>query len=191
MKQNNTKHKKRFLYILASQTGTVVSRIIRLVTKDNYNHVSISLDSDLEKMYSFGRIFPNNPILAGFVREDPKEGIYKKFFDTKVRLIKIEVTEEEYNEVKKILEEMYSNRRKYHYNYIGLITAYWDKAFSRKNTFYCSEFVRDLLVRTNILDASVFSEVAKPNDFVEIYKKESIYEGYLRDYIQQKEVILS
>ena len=38
-------------------------------TKDEFSHVSIALDIQLEKMYSFGRLKPYNPFIAGFVHE--------------------------------------------------------------------------------------------------------------------------
>ena len=41
------------IYIVISQTGTILSRILKLVTKAEYNHASISLVPDLNTMYSF------------------------------------------------------------------------------------------------------------------------------------------
>jgi len=171
------------IYILASQTGTILSKIIQRITKETYSHVSISLDSSLEKTYSFGRIFPRNPVYGGFVKESPYHGVFKLFKDTKIKLIRVDVAEETYNKAKKILEEMYQQRKEYGYNYIGLITAFWDKSHPSEKRFYCSEFVRDILVNTDILKPELFREVAKPNDFAELDVGESIFEGYLRDYI--------
>ena len=57
------------IYIVLSHTGTVLSRLIKTFTRAEYSHVSISLDKNLEKMYSFGRINPYNPFYAGFVHE--------------------------------------------------------------------------------------------------------------------------
>lgn len=41
------------IYIVLSQTGTVLSRVLRLFTRAEYNHVSIALDENLDYMYSF------------------------------------------------------------------------------------------------------------------------------------------
>ena len=46
MKTENVK-----VYIVISQTGTILSRIIKLLTRKNYNHASISLDKELNEMY--------------------------------------------------------------------------------------------------------------------------------------------
>lgn len=62
------------LYIVVSQTGTLLSRVLKLITGAQYNHVSLGLQPDLEYMYSFGRKNPYNPFYGGFVIESPKWG---------------------------------------------------------------------------------------------------------------------
>ena len=51
-------NQNRQLYIVISQTGTLLSRILKQITGAEYNHASISLSRDLERMYSFGRRHP-------------------------------------------------------------------------------------------------------------------------------------
>ena len=53
---------KKKIYIVLTYSGTILSRIIRAYTGDEYSHVSIALDKDLEEMYSFGRLNPYNPL---------------------------------------------------------------------------------------------------------------------------------
>ena len=57
------------IYIVLTHTGTTLSKLIKSYTKDEFSHVSIALDIKLEKMYSFGRLNPYNPFVAGFVHE--------------------------------------------------------------------------------------------------------------------------
>ena len=51
------------IYIVLTYSGTPLAKIIKLYTKKDYSHVSISLDKKLTKMYSFGRINPYNPFI--------------------------------------------------------------------------------------------------------------------------------
>lgn len=51
----------RGIYIVLSHTGTNLSKLIKLFTKDEFSHVSISLDIDAKEMYSFGRLRAYNP----------------------------------------------------------------------------------------------------------------------------------
>ena len=47
-------NQNRQLYIVISQTGTLLSRILKQIIGEEYNHASISLSRDLERMYFFG-----------------------------------------------------------------------------------------------------------------------------------------
>lgn len=41
------------IYIVLTHSGTALSKIIKGFTKDEFSHVSISLDKELNEMYSF------------------------------------------------------------------------------------------------------------------------------------------
>ena len=101
------------LYIVISQTGTLLSRILKQITGAEYNHASISLSRDLERMYSFGRRHPYNPFWGGFVIESPRTGTFKRFSETKVLVLSVSVTEEQHAELKEMLDVMWKRRRKY------------------------------------------------------------------------------
>lgn len=176
-------NEKKSIYIVVSQTGTILSRIIKAITRDEYNHASIALDASLEEMYSFGRMHPYNPVWGGFVKESPDKGTFKRFRKTRMKLIKVEVSAEKYEEVKHILKNMYQHRRRYHYNYIGLATAFFKISYKIENCYYCSEFVKEVLIQSHIAEESDFSEVVKPIDFTSIENGTEVYEGYLRQYV--------
>ena len=67
----------RKIYIVTTYTGTLLSYMIRKVSKSPYAHISLSLNEDLSPMYSFGRLNPKTPIFAGFVEENINEGLYE------------------------------------------------------------------------------------------------------------------
>ena len=112
-------NQNRQLYIVISQTGTLLSRILKQITGAEYNHASISLSRDLERMYSFGRRHPYNPFWGGFVIESPRTGTFKRFSETKVLVLSVSVTEEQHAELKEMLDVMWKRRRKYSYNQTG------------------------------------------------------------------------
>jgi len=45
------------IYIVLTHTGTLLSNLIKLYTKNDYSHVSLAFDEDLNEMYSFGRLY--------------------------------------------------------------------------------------------------------------------------------------
>ena len=55
------------IYIILSQSGTEVSKILKLITKERYNHASICLDSSFNEFYSIGRKYINTPIPRAFI----------------------------------------------------------------------------------------------------------------------------
>ena len=66
----------KYIYILLTDTGTWFSKLVKFYTKAPYNHASISLDDNLEELYSFGRKVYFNPLSAGFVKEALNQGVY-------------------------------------------------------------------------------------------------------------------
>ena len=97
---------EQHVYIVISQTGTLLSRIIKLVTKAEYNHASISLAPDLDVMYSFGRKHPYNPFWGGFVKESPRWGTFKRFSQTRIMVLELAVTEEQIASLKQQQETL-------------------------------------------------------------------------------------
>ena len=58
------------IYIVLTDTGTLLSKAIGLYTRKDLNHASIAFDEELKEMYSFGRKQRHNPFVGGFVKEN-------------------------------------------------------------------------------------------------------------------------
>lgn len=175
----------KHIYVVVSQTGSIVSRIIRRVTGDQYTHASIALDENLDAMYSFGRVYPSNPIIGGFVKESPKYGTMKKFRTADIVVIQLQVTDEQFIEIKNYIHSMYVRRKKYHYNYIGLFLAKFGLIFRRDNYFYCSEFVKEILERFHLVEKNTFPDAVRPVELLEV-KGEIVYQGRLCEYAEAR-----
>ena len=100
------------IYIILAHTGTILSTIIRYWTKDEFSHVSIALDAELEQMYSFGRLNPYNPFWGSFVHEHINRGTFKRFKKTRAEVYSLFVTDEQYEKAKKIIEYFNNNQKK-------------------------------------------------------------------------------
>lgn len=85
-----------YVYVVITQTGTVLSRILKLFTGAKYNHASVSFDDSMKTMYSFGRRNPYNPFWGGLVRESPEYGTFKRFHETEALIIALPIDEERY-----------------------------------------------------------------------------------------------
>ena len=170
------------IYLVFSNTGTILSKCINYYTKDKYVHVSLSLDDSFEKMYSFGRIFPNNPFIGGLVQENLKDGVYKKFQNSQCVIYRIEISNKQYTLLKKELKLFLKDQKKYKYSLLGLIGVIFNKPIKRDNRFFCSEFVCHLLMKSNIYNSDKIPSLTKPSDLLDINDKEFVYEGFTYNY---------
>lgn len=174
------------IYIILTYTGTILSKIIKYYTKDEFSHVSIALDSDLKEMYSFGRLNPYNPFLGSFIHEYINKGTFRRFKKTKAEVYSLFVTDEQYEKARKIIAYFNENKEKYKFNILGLICVSIHKKFKRKNMFYCAEFVKHVLKVSGISEVNELPEIIKPQDFKEMQGLRLEYEGLLRKYKKKK-----
>lgn len=176
----------RKIYIILAHTGTILSNIIRYWTKDEFSHVSIALDADLEEMYSFGRLNPYNPFWGSFVHEHINKGTFKRFKNTTAKVYSIFVTDEQYEKAKKIIKYFENNKQKYRFNFIGLACVSINKKIRRKNTFYCAEFVKHILKMAGVSEVNELPEIIRPENFKELQGMILEYEGLLKKYKKKK-----
>ena len=170
----------RKIYIVLTHTGTVLSKVIKGFTKDEFTHSSISLDVELNQMYSFGRLNPYNPFIGGFVHEHKNKGTYKRFYNTKTKIYSLNVTEEQYENIVNNIRKIENNKDNYKFNILGLIGAGFNKKIRKEKSFYCAEFVRYLLDESKIFTG--LPNAVKPEDFKNIKGIKEIYDGLLRKY---------
>ena len=168
---------KKNVYVILSHAGTITAGLIKRVTHAEYSHASICFDDSFKEFYSFGRRFMLTPLFGGFVRETLDTGMLGHYQTSQVCILKIETTEDKYNKAKAYVEEMYSNKNQYKYNYLGVFFAAINKKYERKKHFYCSEFVADILKRYEIIDKTTLGEVVKPMDLLKLENASVVYKG--------------
>lgn len=167
------------IYIILTYTGTILSKIVKIYTRREYSHVSISLNEDLTKMYSFGRLNPYNPFSGGFVHEEIDKGTFKRFKKTKTKIYSLEISEEQYEKLESVIEQMQAKKNLYKFNVIGLLGIMLNVKIKREKYFYCAEFVKYVLEQSQVLE---LPELVKPEDFEKVSGISEIYSGVLREY---------
>lgn len=172
------------IYIVLTHTGTILSQIIKKYTKDEFSHVSISLDIDLKNMYSFGRLNPYNAFWGGFIHEYIDKGTFKRFYNTKAKIYSLEITEEQYENLRNNIKQIQLNREEYTFNTLGLFAVGFHKKIKKEHSFYCAEFVKYIMEKAKI-DVQL-PETVKPEDFKNIDGLQEIYSGLLRKYKASK-----
>lgn len=168
------------IYLILTHTGTTLSTIIKCYTKDEFSHVSIALDKELNTMYSFGRLHPNNPFIGGFVHEGIDFGTFKRFKNTQSEIYSLEIADNKYEKIKEEIKKFESNKEKYKFNIIGLFAVSINKKIHYKDTFYCAEFVKYLFEKVKI--DNNLPDIIRPQDFKKLKDIELVYSGKLKDY---------
>lgn len=177
---------ERFVYILLTDTGTVFTKTIKTYTKAPYNHSSLSLDKELTQLYSFGRKKPNNPFQAGFVQEEVLNGTYKKYPNTTCALYEIQVSPRQYQKIERMIALFQKNNKKTIYNLLGVFGVAVKAPFEPKGSYFCSQFVAEILHRAGIRFWPKLPSLVEPNDFRTILSSYLVYEGLLQEYVAQK-----
>lgn len=175
------------IYIILTHTGTTLSKVIKNYTKDEFSHVSISLDEQLKQMYSFGRLHPYNPFWGGFVHEHIDRGTFKRFYRTKAKIYSLSITEEQYNKIKSIIQYMEKEKEHYKFNMLGLLAVGFHKKITKEYSFYCAEFVKYIIEQAEI--GIELPDIVRPENFKEITQLKEIYSGLLREYRRDKKVL--
>ena len=171
---------EKYVYILVSQSGTGISKMLRRVTHDPYNHVSLALDAELQKMYSYGRRRLHNPLVGGFVHETPQTGVFGHYPEADAVVVKLPMSAEEYTKLQTRMQEMYRRRLEYRYDFLGLALAFFGKAKERRQKSYCSKFVAGELRTAGVTMPQ--KTVFRPVDFLTLDRGETVFSGKLRAY---------
>jgi hypothetical protein len=167
------------IFILLTNTGSLLTKLIKLYTKKPYNHASIAFDRKLSEVYSFGRKTARNPFIGGFVKEDVREGLFKQ---ADCAIYSITVTESQIQKMNRYLKEIEAQKKFYRYNFLGLFGVMFNKPVKRNNAFFCSQFVAFLLKESNIIDFHKPISLIAPHDLQCVSKVQIVYEGKLKDY---------
>ena len=167
------------IYLMLSQNYTILSKTIQKITKDKYAHASISFNEECTDMYSMGRIYARVPFFGKFKKESIYTGLYAINPKSEMILYEIPVTENQYNNIKRLLTEYGESCKGY--NTFGLMLAIFNKKIERKK-YYCSELIYKIFSDDSVKLFPKTNDVVKPMDFMKIKNMRKLYEGKIIDY---------
>ncbi|WP_187119022.1 hypothetical protein [Bacillus marasmi] len=175
------------VYIVLTDTGSWLTKLIKCFTRRPLNHASISFTKDLKETYSFGRKHPNNPLVGGFVQEDLNG---KLFRNATCAIYRYRVSPTEFRKMHQCLKQIENHKQEYRYNFIGLFGVMFNKEIRRKNAFFCSQFVATILQKGGISLKNKPAGLVEPSDFAENEATQLVYAGQLRTYLLKQQTII-
>lgn len=169
------------IYFALVNTPGLFASMIRKVTESDYIHVVLAMDSELKEAYSVGRRNPFVPLIAGFEKENIYQ-IEQAFPTARYRIVSLECTKEQKEQLRQQLKECYANRFHYHYCILGLPFILLGKPFYQKNHYTCSSFSAKILEENGIRLFEKHFSLVTPRDFYELPQTKVIYEGALQEF---------
>lgn len=167
------------IYLVFTDTNSLLTKAIKVYTRQPYNHASIAFDKELHETYSFGRKWQHNPFIGGFVKENIQTDIFKNAYCS---IYACSVSEEQINRMKEYVSELEKMKHLYRYNFIGLFAVALNIEMKRENALFCSEFVANVLFKGNVMEESKPFSLITPEDLRQLPCVELIYEGHLQNF---------
>lgn len=186
--------KQPCIYIVTSCCSALAGHVIRFRARmkfwnrypgDCYSHVSLSLDSKLDRMFSFARKELHNPLVSGFTQEDIRTGVFAFHPDLdRIAVFRIPVGEEQYQHVCEAVSRCWNRRRELRYNFLGLFTMLLiGKGVRRRNHYFCSQWVAELLAENGLYSLGrKRPRDVRPFDLYIALASFKLFEGPLTDY---------
>lgn len=167
------------IYILLTRSGTLISRMVHLVTSDAYTHVSISFNENLQPLYSSARKNGRTIVPAGPCTEMFNRGYYNRHPYIPYALYELKVSDEVYERAMQETDEIFRNAEKYHFNFIGLFLCRLNIPFHRKSHFFCSQLVSEILSRSNALTLPKDTSLMRPMDYTKMQELTCVSHGVI------------
>ena len=169
------------MYILLTRNHTFLSRLVHILTADPYTHVSLAFQEDLKKVYSSSRkngltMFPAGPCI-----ENIYGGLYLKHSDIPCALYELEVEDKVYEIAKREAKQIIDRSDDYHFNILGLLFCMMNISLRRRRSYFCSQFVGEILSKSSAVELPKDFNIMRPNDYADLPGLTCVFEGKLRD----------
>ncbi len=170
--------KKYNLYVLLTKTPFKTGKFIRKMTNFEYNHVSITLDKNLNTLHSFARKYKNATFFSGLVTESSLR-YTEDNKKTKVMVYKIPLNPKKYIKIKKYLDYLSKHKNDYLYNFYSALVYPLHKKVRIKKAYTCCEFAVHILRDYCKLDLGQkeYCSIKELSVYLKDYK---VYEGIFK-----------
>lgn len=178
------------IYILLTRSSTILSKMVGFFTSDQYTHVSISFEESLQPMYSASRkngetLFPAGPCTESFYR-----GYLRRHPQIPCALYELRVSDESYFAAKAEVEKVMSNANEYGFNIIGLMLCGMNIPYHRQGSYFCSQFVGEILHKSQAVRLPKDTSLMRPSDYMTLPELVCRFTGRLQELLQRQPAMM-
>ena len=167
----------RHITILLTRFPDPYSKTVSVWTRFHYTHASIGLDEDVNTFYSF--------VTKGFIVEKVTRYVRPEWKPLPCELYHIPVTEEHYQHIKEILRTFVERKSSLQYTKLGVLLSLLRIPHKRKNKYFCSQFVAEVLKDSQCAIISKHPSLYMPKDISKLPQKHLVFKGTLPDMVKK------
>ncbi len=173
------------VYVLLTYTDSTMAKMIKSVKHQPYSHSSISFDSSLTNLFTYGRKTANDVCkftdesiksgLLGDVAPNVRYSLYVTFFGP--------------NNIKLLIDKVNNIKNditKHGYSYRGLLNAAFNRPTLNSDKMFCSQFVADVIASGDKKRLKKHSSLYSPSDLINIKEMHFVTKGILSNYDKNK-----
>jgi hypothetical protein len=176
------------VFLVTSYTDTPLGKVIKKFTKSDYSHACISLDTSMEKMYTFNG---DNGQFGGGLSVEKVSNYIKYNNDSDLRVSALFLKKKDFDKLKGRIDDFVANAKKTFYNFIGLLDVVFQNGCESAYNQYsmiCSQFVDTTLkfvdvdltnTPSNLVTPAQISKIDNPKVYL-------LFEGKARNYNSKK-----
>ena len=144
--------------ILLTKYSDWTSRLIHWMSGRGYTHSSIALEDSPERYFSFNH--------RGFTEETLEK--HRRHGVRQSRCYQIQVSDEVYAALESRIQWFLTHRTRFRYSRFGVCCCLLHIPFRRKDQYFCSQFVAELLADSGAVSLSRNPTLFQPNHFIEL-----------------------
>ena len=153
------------------------ARFLSWYSKYPYTHTSIGFEEDMDTFYIF--------ISKGFLVESITRYEKPDRPSFPCALYELEVSETVYNKLKKEVMVYKENKGNFKYSTLGLVLCFLKIPYQRKNKYFCSEFVAEVLHKCEAIKLNKRSSLYFPKDFLKHKEIKLVFEGTHLTFVEK------
>lgn len=146
----------RTIAIVLTRYKDPLSRLVYALNGGGFTHVSLSLDEELETMYSFN--------LKGFAVESAQR--FRRQGVTQGKCYRLRISDAAYARLARHIEAFVQNRKRYRYSLVGVWCCFFGIPLQQKGRYFCSQFVAECLLRARAVPLRRLPSLYLPNNLM-------------------------
>lgn len=165
---------KRIFILLIRYPDTMADLMVRY-TGFGYTHATIGLEEDLNSFYSFMK--------KGYIEEKITRYLKPNREPFPCALYEIPVSRKTYRRVKKLLNAYTARKKFLRYTHISLVCCFLGIPWKIRNRYFCSQFVAEVLQRSNAVCLPKNSALCLPKDFHDLKESRVVFSGNIQTMV--------